>query len=422
MDDLRAEGGTAIAAALEEAFRLEAPEGRLPLVVFLTDGLPTVGEQNPERIAEAAERRRERARVFAFGVGYDVNTYLLDRLGEAGRGSTEYVEPGEDVERALGALAAKITHPVLTDLEIAGAPVRLTEIYPGELPDLFAGEELVVFGRYQGRGEGTLSVSGRRSGRTERFGTTASFPGRAEANDFLPRLWASRKLGELTRQVRLNGGDPELIEEIRQTALRYGLLSEYTSYLVQEPGVLADADLRSLRVLPWDAQVATVACGVYRPDGGRFEGDPRGSLERAVASLAELGLEARVGADLEFFLFRLDESATQDEFLEYYRDRVEVIGHRRAVSLLRNIAPFRRPVCRRSPRWARAEARRGARASPPAVGAAAHGRVARVHERAVGMTVREAATAAVPGDAGRRVRFDASQPRHPLALSGCAGR
>ena len=201
-----------------------------------------MGERNPERIAAAAERERGQARVFAFGVGYDVNTYLLDRLGDAGRGSTEYVQPGENVERALGTLAAKITHPVLTDLEIAGPPVRLSEIYPGELPDLFAGEELVLFGRYDGRGEGTLSVSGRRVGRTERFGTTASFPDRATANDFIPRLWASRKLGELTRQVRLNGAEPELIEEIRQTALRYGLLSEYTSYLVQEPGVLAQAD------------------------------------------------------------------------------------------------------------------------------------------------------------------------------------
>ena len=287
VDGLRAEGGTAIAAALEEAFRLDSPEGRLPIVVFLTDGLPTVGEQDPERIAAAADRHRGRARVFAFGVGYDVNTYLLDRLGEAGRGSTEYVEPGEDVERALGTLAAKITHPVLTDLEIAGAPVRLTELYPGELPDLFAGEELVLFGRYEGRGEGTVAVSGRRVNRVERFGTTASFPARAEANDFIPRLWASRKLGELTRQVRLNGADPELIESIRQTALRYGLLSEYTSYLVQEPGVMAAMNARDGVALqragapaPATPMAATGAAAVRASEADR--------ARREVASAAAL--------------------------------------------------------------------------------------------------------------------------------------
>jgi Ca-activated chloride channel family protein len=246
VDALRAEGGTNISGALEEALRMESPEDRLPIVLFLTDGLPTVGEQNPERIAAAAERRRGRARVFTFGVGYDVNTVLLDRLSAAGRGTTAFVEPGEDVERALGTLAARITHPVLTDLELDGAPVRFEEVYPGTLPDLFAGEELVVFGRYVEEGRGALRIGGRRAGRTEQFAITASFPARSGANDYIPRLWASRKLGELTRQVRLNGPDPELIEEIRATALRYGLLSEYTSYLVQEPVTVADGRIQPL--------------------------------------------------------------------------------------------------------------------------------------------------------------------------------
>jgi Ca-activated chloride channel family protein len=240
IDGLNADGGTNIAGALDEALRLESPEDRLPIVVFLTDGLPTVGERDPEAIADAADKRRGRHRVFAFGVGYDVNTYLLDRLGQAGRGSTEYVEPGEDVERAVSLLAGKVTQPVLTDLEIADAPVELVELYPGELPDLFAGDELVLFGRYRGHGAGALRVRGRRAGETETFGADAAFERTADANGFIPRLWASRKLGALTRQVRLNGADPELVEAIRSTALRYGLLSEYTAYLVQEPNVVAN--------------------------------------------------------------------------------------------------------------------------------------------------------------------------------------
>lgn len=256
VDDLRAEGGTNISGALTEAFRAETSEARLPVVVFLTDGLPSAGERNPEKIAEQAGRESGRARVFAFGVGYDVNTYLLDRLGAEGRGATEYVEPGEDVEDALGVLSAKIEHPVLTDLEIAGLPVVFDEIFPRELPDLFAGEELVVFGRYHAKREevrylggasggypsgeatGRLGITGRRNGRTERFSTEASFPEHATDNEYIARLWASRKLGVLQQEVRLNGADPELIDEIRQTALRYGLLSEYTSYLVQEPDMM----------------------------------------------------------------------------------------------------------------------------------------------------------------------------------------
>jgi Ca-activated chloride channel family protein len=238
VDDLRADGGTNIAGALAEAFRLEARPEALPIVVFLTDGLPSVGEQDPERLAMLARSAEGRERVFAFGIGYDVNTHLLDRLSAVGRGSTEYVEPGESVEAAVGLLATKIKHPVLTDLQFGRQPVRLTEILPAPLPDLFAGEELVIFGRYEsgrGGGEGTLEMTGMRNGRTERFALVAAFPAHETANDFVARLWASRKLGELDRQIRLEGRHPELIEEARQLALRHGLLSAYSSYLVLEP-------------------------------------------------------------------------------------------------------------------------------------------------------------------------------------------
>ncbi|HKJ03617.1 MAG TPA: VWA domain-containing protein, partial [Longimicrobiales bacterium] len=249
VDALVADGGTNIGDALDEAFRLESPSERLPVVIFLTDGLPSVGEQSPERLADRAEARAGRARVFAFGVGHDVNTHLLDRLGEAGRGTTEYVEPGENVERSISLLAAKIRHPVLTDLEIAGAPVRLEEIYPVRIPDVFAGEDLVLFGRYRADGTGTVRVRGRRGSDEGSFTADASFPARTDANGYIPRLWASRKLGHLTRQIWTEGETASLVDEIKTLALRYGLPSPYTSYLVQEP-VMVAADRGAARNQP----------------------------------------------------------------------------------------------------------------------------------------------------------------------------
>ena len=236
---LRADGGTNISGALDEAFSESSPEGRLPVLIFLTDGLPTAGETNPEAIADLADRLRGRARVFAFGVGYDVDTYLLDRLTMAGRGGVQYVGPGEDVERALGLLAMKIQHPVLAELEWGRVPVRISDVYPTKLPDLFVGEELTVFGRYAGTGRGELSINGEREGRVASFSAEVMFSEHETENEFIPRLWAARKIGELTREVRVNGSHPELIDEIRQTALRYGILTEYTSYLVLEPDMIA---------------------------------------------------------------------------------------------------------------------------------------------------------------------------------------
>jgi len=237
---LEAEGGTNIAGALAEAYA-EAPDAEaLGVVVFLTDGLPSVGESDPERIAERAEQRG-RFRVFAFGVGDDVNTYLLDRLTERARGTTEYVRPGENIERAVGALAAKVATPVLTDLALSASQgVEVYDLQPGSLPDLFAGDEMVVFGRYRGAGsaggERNVTVRGRRNGRDESFQTT--LVDREGDARYIEQLWAARKAGALSREIRMRGQTRELIDALKQLALRYGILTEYTAYLVQEPNVV----------------------------------------------------------------------------------------------------------------------------------------------------------------------------------------
>ncbi len=238
VDRLAADGGTDIASALETALGVRSPADRLPVVLFLTDGLPTVGERSPERIADRVEAIVGRARIFAFGVGHDVNTHLLDRLGEAGRGSTDYVEPGEDVERVVAELASRIRSPVLTDLTLEVRGVELAEIYPVRLPDVFAGRDLVLFGRYRGSGDAEVEVRGVRAGREVRFRTTASFPRVSAGDAYVPRLWASRKLGHLERQIWTEGETPGLVAEIRRVALRYGLPSRYTAYLVEEPDVV----------------------------------------------------------------------------------------------------------------------------------------------------------------------------------------
>ncbi len=230
-----AEGSTNVMDALQVALEPESARGRLSLIIFLTDGKPTVGETDPERIAEAVDRLRDDERIFAFGVGYDVNTYLLDRMAEGGRGTVSYVRPEDDVEEAVSSLTRKIGFPALADLRIVRAPASLEDYYPNPLPDLFFGEELVLFGRYRGEGGGELVLEGRRAGQVQRFTYRVELPRRERGNEFIPRLWAARKAGALTAHVRLHGPDPEVIEEIRQLGLRYGILTEYTSYLVEEP-------------------------------------------------------------------------------------------------------------------------------------------------------------------------------------------
>lgn len=232
-----ADGSTNLADALRVALEPAAAD-RLSLLVLLSDGMPTVAETDPERIAAAAAALRDGERVFAFGVGADVNTYLLDRLAESGRGSVSYVRPDENVEAAVSSLARRIGAPVLANLRIVSAPATLEDTVPSVLPDLFLGDDLVLLGRYRGEGGGDLVLEGERGGERQRFTFHVRLPHRESGNAFVSRLWAARKAGALTAQVRLHGASAELVEEIRQLALRYGVLTEYTSYLVLEPGAM----------------------------------------------------------------------------------------------------------------------------------------------------------------------------------------
>lgn len=239
IEDLNANGGTNLAGAVQAALSEPADGERLSLVLLLTDGIPSVGEEAPDRIAAEAAGRIGRSRIFTVGVGTDVNTYLLDRLAVEGRGSATYVSPGADVGDAVGSVLNKLSRPALIDLRIAESPVQLRETAPASLPDLFYGEELVVLARYRGEGTGPVVIEGTRNGRRERFTLTATFPRHETDNDYIPPLWAARRIGELTRQIRLEGATAELIAQVKDLGLRYGILTEYTSYLVQEPGVTA---------------------------------------------------------------------------------------------------------------------------------------------------------------------------------------
>jgi Ca-activated chloride channel family protein len=237
VDGLAANGGTNISGALDEVFKTPGERGRLHLVIFITDGLPTVGESDPDKIAARVEAVHGDARIFTFGVGYDLNTYLLERVAVAGRGTVDYVQPGQSVEDAVGSLATRIQHPVLVDLAFSGSPVRLKDMQPSRLPDVYAGEELIVFGRYEaaGAGAGELAITGMRDGRSERFAARVEFPTHDATAPYIPGLWAARKVGDLMRTIRVEGSTPERISAVRELALRYGLVTEYTSYLVQEP-------------------------------------------------------------------------------------------------------------------------------------------------------------------------------------------
>ncbi|HEX8851817.1 MAG TPA: VIT domain-containing protein, partial [Gemmatimonadaceae bacterium] len=215
LDELEAEGSTNISGAIDAALEPETPAGRLPLVLFLTDGAPTVGETRPEAIAERAAKERGRARVFTFGVGADVNAALLERLALEAHGTASFVRPNEDVERAVGVVASRLTDPVVTDLRVRADGVKLDRVLPNGPIDLFAGQDLVLLARYQGDGPATIRFTGSSASGPVEWTQRVEMPERERGNAFVPRLWATQRVGWLAAEKRRGGGSREIDDEIR---------------------------------------------------------------------------------------------------------------------------------------------------------------------------------------------------------------
>ncbi|MGI8788629.1 MAG: VIT and vWA domain-containing protein [Pyrinomonadaceae bacterium] len=239
VNKLTATGGTNINDALRAALRQFDSSDRPKMLVFMTDGLPTVGESNIEKIIQNVKNIKvENLRLFTFGVGYDVNTRLLDKLAEENSGAADYIEPKEDLEIKVSSFFTKVNSPVLTDLDLDFGGVQTDLMYPRKLSDIFKGTQITIIGRYKNIGNlenATLRLQGKNGKETRTFNyPNLDFPLRAEDKDFLPRLWATRRVGWLVEQIRSNGEQKELRDEIVELGTRYGIVTPYTSYLATD--------------------------------------------------------------------------------------------------------------------------------------------------------------------------------------------
>ncbi|HZN34981.1 MAG TPA: VIT domain-containing protein, partial [Pirellulaceae bacterium] len=244
VDGIYAGGSTNIDGALSTALSMIKDDSRPNFVFFLTDGLPTAGETNEAKIAaNAKQNNKVRTRMINMGVGYDVNSRLLDRLSRDNFGQSGYVRPDENIEAHVSRLYAKMSAPVLTnvavkiDIEGAGSESGgVSRVYPKEVYDLFAGEQLVMVGRYKKYGMGKVTISGK-VGKDER---KHDFPGSftEKSGDqsfaFVEKLWAMRRIGEIIDEMDLKGKNDELLKELVGLSTKHGILTPYTSFLADE--------------------------------------------------------------------------------------------------------------------------------------------------------------------------------------------
>jgi Ca-activated chloride channel family protein len=233
VEDVVAHGQTNIAGALQKALAGKAAAGRERIMIFVTDGAPTVGERAPEKILEQVKKQNAGTRIFVMGVGNDVNAHLLDQLAELTDGSSEYFAPKEELDAKVAALYDRLSHPVLSGVKVSFGESGAKSVLPSKVPVLFKGSDIMMVGRYKQGGKHTFTIAGTLAGKPVKYTCEANLPKEAgeASNEFLAPLWAARQIGYLLQEIRLRGANKELVEEVVRLSKQYGIVTEYTEFI-----------------------------------------------------------------------------------------------------------------------------------------------------------------------------------------------
>jgi Ca-activated chloride channel homolog len=284
--ELNAVGGTNIEEALNLALKEKGNANRTRIIVFITDGKPTIGETNDESlIKKIINSNTKNVRIFTFGIGNDLNTHLLDKITEQTKAYRTYISEDEDIEIKISNFYDKVQSPVLTNLSISfGGNIKTFQTYPKDLPDMFKGSSVTIFGRYTGDGASRITLNGTIKAERKIYTLDVHFMMADERYDFIPPLWASRRIGYLLDQIRLNGENKELVDEITQLAREHGIVTPYTSYLIME-----DEEIRIRRnVLVNDFQTLPPAPELRREVEGDFDAMKQKSGDRSITASEEV--------------------------------------------------------------------------------------------------------------------------------------
>ncbi|MCA8946204.1 MAG: VWA domain-containing protein, partial [Planctomycetes bacterium] len=242
IEKIEATGGTNLNGAIQDAYEVaksgvEEGKGARPCyVILLSDGLPTVGETiDVRQIAKnAKDSRAANVRMFPFGVGNDVNTWLLDTLAEENKGQREYVKPKEDMEIKVSNFATKIASPVLADVKMKIDGAEIHDLQPQGAGDVFAGTQLSIMGRFDKPGKHQLLLEGNVNGEKRVYEYSIELTEKDTGKAYIPRMWAVRRVGYLMDQINMKGFNQELKDEIVRLGTQFGIVTPYTSFLVVE--------------------------------------------------------------------------------------------------------------------------------------------------------------------------------------------
>ncbi len=280
-------GGTMMIEGIKACLDYPRTPERQRIVFFMTDGF--IGNDN--QILAAVKEKVGNARLFSFGVGSSPNRSLLERMAQLGHGTAQYIRQDEDAQPVITDMLSRISKPYLTDVEINWGGLRVTDVYPDPIGDLYSAQPLILFARYEGAGAAAgVTLRGRIDGQPYEERITVSLPDWNPDNGSLASVWAREKIKYLMLE-RLGGRKASIEEEVTNLALEYNLMSQYTSFVAVDEVIPEGSDTTLPRTIaiPVPMPEGVSFTGVFGPPS-RYPGDyVRGAAVDAMESYTEYG-------------------------------------------------------------------------------------------------------------------------------------
>ncbi|MBI3448639.1 MAG: VWA domain-containing protein [Acidobacteria bacterium] len=287
VDGMSGSGGTEMLAGFDAALSQPRDASCIRIVVFLTDGF--IG--NEEDIFRVVRERRGDARIFTLGIGSSVNHHLLRGMADLGHGAYQYIRPDGKEKEAVERFQSWVTKPYLTDLSIDWGNLRVEDVQPAQLPDLYSGQTLSVVGRYLWGGTDRIIVRGRLGGVPWEKQVEVSLPDRARSHAALASVWARQRIQEWLMRPG-DAARPEIEAQVTSLALAFHLMSPFTSFVAVDDSIVVNPDGNPMRVdqpLPMPEFVSFTGCFGA---GGPGHGEALGVPERAVVQGGHPGVVA----------------------------------------------------------------------------------------------------------------------------------
>ena len=227
-------GGTNLYAGIEKALK-KLDADRASAIILVSDGVANVGTTEKKSFLTLLDKRD--VRLYSFIMGNSANRPLLEGMSNISHGFYASISNADDLMGQVILATSKMTHQAMRDIKLNIDGIRVSDLSHEDFNTVYRGQQLTFFGHYYGEGIASLELTGKINGQKVSYKTKVDFDNGQSLHPELERLWAFSKIKKLESEMDYLGESDDSKQAIKDIALEYGLVTNYTSLIVVDEPV-----------------------------------------------------------------------------------------------------------------------------------------------------------------------------------------